>query len=142
MPSNREVASLSPEISEARQILRLVPREHDESKQGWLLRAARFFGLTPAQAKKIEYGEVKDMRASRLDAMRAIRSELLMRAARRQEILDAITEKLAALGSDPGGGGADSDCERTAPAGRRGDRDRKGSVRAGKHAAAAGRAQR
>jgi len=133
MSRKRELLSLSPEISEARAIMRLVPREHDESKQGWLLRAARLFGLTPAQAKKIEYGEVKDMRASRLDAMRAIRGELLERAARRQEILDDLTQKLAALRSDSGSRDAAGDRNGTAPAGRPGDGDRKSSLRARKH---------
>lgn len=91
-------------VVEAKSILRFVPREPDEPKGLWLRKAGAFFGLTPSQAKKIEYEEVKDLRASRLDAMRARLTELQEGAAKRRETLDDIQARLADLRSHQGRG--------------------------------------
>lgn len=89
-------------VVEAKSIMRFVPRGTDEPKGHWLRRAGSVFGLTPSQAKKIEYEEVKDLRASRLDAMRARLNELQQGAVKRREILDAITARLDESRRDQG----------------------------------------
>lgn len=103
-------------VVEARSMFRVVPRLPDEPKGMWLVRAGRFFGLTPSQTKKIEYEEVKDMRASRLDAMRAKLNDLQERASKRGELSDGIKQQLR---SAQGGGDAGSDRGGTRPLGSR-----------------------
>jgi hypothetical protein len=89
-------------VVEAQTILRCVPRDPTEPKWHWIKRAGAFFGLTFSQAKKIEYREIKDMRASRLDAMRDRLVELRQSAANRQGATDAIKDRLADLRSAHG----------------------------------------
>jgi hypothetical protein len=89
-------------VVEAQTILRCVPRDPTEPKWHWIKRAGAFFGLTFSQAKKIEYREVKDLRASRLDAMRDKLNELQASAAKRQGATDAIKDRLADLRSAHG----------------------------------------
>lgn len=127
-------------VAEARAMFRIVPRGVDQSKADWLGFVARVFHLTFSQAKKIEYGEVDDMRASRLDAMRAKFSELQESATRRRETLDELAARLAEIranrsgtgSGDPagGGGGAGSD-------GQPGEGTRKGCAGKDRQAAAA-----
>jgi hypothetical protein len=104
-------------VIEARSILRMVPRGPDESKGAWLRKAAEMFGLTPSQAKKIEYDEVKDLRASRLDAMREIQQGLKEAASRRREMLDGLQARLTELRSNQGRGNTAGDCDGAASAG-------------------------
>ena len=87
-------------VVEARSMFRAIPRGPDEPKGTWLVRAGRLFGLTPSQTKKIEYNEVKDLRASRLDAMRAKLNELQEGAAKRRELLDGLSARRDALRGD------------------------------------------
>lgn len=124
-------------VAEAQSIMRAIPRDHDEPKGAWLRRAGHFFGLTPAQAKKIEYSEVKDLRASRLDAMRERLGELKERAAKREETLNAIHTRIAEARSDHGSRNPDGGRGGIAPAGGRGDGTSSGSVREDRPAAAA-----
>jgi hypothetical protein len=91
-------------VLEAKSMFRFVPRGADEPKGEWLRRAGQFFGLTPAQAKKIEYQEVKDLRASRLDNMRARLNEAKERAEKREELADGIRNRIAAARSAAGSG--------------------------------------
>ncbi len=84
-------------VAEAQSIMRTVPRFPDEPKLVWVKRVGALFGLTFSQAKKINYGEVKDMRASRLDAMRAKLEELEQGAVRRRGALDDIQARLTDL---------------------------------------------
>lgn len=96
-------------VAEARSAFRAIPRGVDQPKLEWLRRSvAPFFGLTFSQAKKIEYGEVKDMRASRLDAMREKLVQLQESAAKRRGTSDVIKERLAAIRSGQGGRDAGS----------------------------------
>ena len=112
-------------VAEARSIMRIaVPPLPFEGKMAWLARAAGVFSLTFSQAKKIEYGEVKDLRASRLDAMREKFDQRQERAAARRERNDATKQRLAdirsACGSrDPGShsGGTGATDERSLGAG-------------------------
>jgi len=108
-------------VAEARAMFRVVPRGVDQSKAAWLGFVARVFHLTFSQAKKIEYGEVDDMRASRLDAMRAKFSELQESATRRRETLDALAARLVEIRSGQGSGGFAGGRHVAAPAGGRGD---------------------
>lgn len=89
-------------VVEAKSIIFQVPRGPAEKMGEYIRRAGSFFGLTPAQSKKIVYGEVKDLRASRLDAMREKLNELQERARRRRERTDGIKQRLADLRSDHG----------------------------------------
>src|SRR4029077_16775786 len=90
-------------VAEARSIMReAVPPLPFEGNMAWLQRVAAFFGLTCSQAKKIEYREVKDLRSSRLDAMRDKLNELQASAAKRQGATDAIKDRLADLRSAHG----------------------------------------
>lgn len=91
-------------VVEAKSMFRVVPRTPDQQKGEWLRVVGSVFGLTYSQAKKIEYEEVDDMRASRLDAMRATFTELQERAKKRRETLDELTNQLAALRSSSGSG--------------------------------------
>ena len=106
-------------VVEARSMFRFVQREPDEPKGLWLRRAGRFFGLTPSQTKKIEYNEVKDLRASRLDAMRAKLNELQEGAQKRRETLDDIQTRLADLRSQEGRGTVHGHGGGISPAGQR-----------------------
>jgi 4-alpha-glucanotransferase len=81
-------------VVEAKSMFRVVPRGVDQQKGEWLRAVARFFRLTYSQAKKIEYEEVQDMRASRLDAMRATVAELQERADQRRGIANEIAAQL------------------------------------------------
>lgn len=103
-------------VVEAKSMFRFVPRGPDEPKGRWLEKAARVFGLTPSQAKKIEYEEVKDMRASRLDAMREKLNELQQGAAKRRELSNGITQRFAELRSDQGSRDVDRDRHGAGPA--------------------------
>lgn len=87
-------------VVEAKSILQEVPRRPDELKGDWLQRAGALFKLTRSQAKKIWYGEVKDISATRLDRMRDIRSQLQESAARRRETLNGIAIGIAAARND------------------------------------------
>src|SRR5262245_40253123 len=74
-------------VAEAHSLLRRgAPPLPEEKKGKWIERAAAVFGLTFSQAKKIVYGEVKDLRASRLDAMRDKLNQLKESANKRQGI--------------------------------------------------------
>ncbi|GEP59494.1 hypothetical protein RSO01_66600 [Reyranella soli] len=87
-------------VAEAKAAFRAIPRGVDQPKLEWLRnRVAPFFGLTFSQAKKIEYDEVKDLRASRLDHIRDKVSQLQESAAKRRGEADAIKERLACLRS-------------------------------------------
>lgn len=90
-------------VVEAKSILFQIPRGSAEKMGEYIRRAGGFFGLTPSQAKKIVYEEVKDLRASRLDAMRARLEQLQEGAAKRREQSDGIKQRLAGLRSDHGG---------------------------------------
>src|SRR5262245_31891020 len=91
-------------VAEAKAAFRAIPRDVDQPKLEWLrTRVAPFFGLTFSQAKKIEYDEVKDLRASRLDHIREKVSQLQESAAKRRGGIDAIKERLAYLRSARGG---------------------------------------
>jgi hypothetical protein len=105
-------------VVEAKSMFRVVPRLPDEQKGEWLRKAARIFGLTPSQAKKIEYEEVKDLRASRLDAMRAKLNELEEGARARREKLDDIQTRLTDLRSQEGRGSIHGHGRGVSPAGR------------------------
>lgn len=107
-------------VVEAKSMFRVVPRTPDQQKGDWLRGVARVFGLTLSQAKKIEYQEVQDMRASRLDAMRATFTELQERAAKRGELLNALETQLAEIRSDRRSGDAGGSREGTQSAGGRG----------------------
>lgn len=93
-------------VVEAKSILKEVPRHPDEPKRDWIQRAGALFKLTRSQAKKIWYGEVKDISATRLDRMRDIREQLQESAARRRETLNDIAIGIATLRNDGRGGGA------------------------------------
>jgi hypothetical protein len=113
-------------VAEARLIMReAVPPLPFEGKMAWLKRVAGVLGLTFSQAKKIEYLELKDMRASRLDAMRDQLAEVRTSAAKRQGASDAIKDRLADLRSALGSREAGGDRGGARPAGG-------GSVGAGK----------
>jgi hypothetical protein len=113
-------------VAEARSIMReAVPPLPFEGKLAWLRRVAGVFGLTFSQAKKLEYREVKDLRASRLDAMRDKLKGLQASAAKRQGATDAIKDRLADLRSAHGSREAGGDRRGAGPAGG-------GSVGAGK----------
>ena len=97
-------------VAEAKSAFRWIPRGADQPKLNWLRESvAPFFGLTFSQAKKIEYQEVKDLRASRLDAMREKLNQLQERAAARRERNDAIKARLAYLRSAQGSGNTGGD---------------------------------
>jgi hypothetical protein len=101
-------------VVEARSIFReVVPPLPFEGKLAWITRVAGVFNLTFSQAKKIEYGEVKDLRASRLDAMRDKLSQRQERASARRERNDGIKERIAYLRSAEGGGDAGRDSRGT-----------------------------
>jgi hypothetical protein len=108
-------------VVEAKSMFRVVPRTPDQQKGDWLRGVARVFGLTQSQAKKIEYEEVKDLRASRLDAMRATFVEIQERAEKREELLNALTNKLANARSGHGSGDTRRSGEGTSSAGGRCD---------------------
>ncbi len=119
-------------VAEAKSIMRFIPRDVDESKAAWLRKVARIFTLTTSQAKKIEYEEVKDLRASRLDAMRAKLGELQEGDAKRRRLLHEL-DGLRRTGSNhPVSGG-----ERTIPLGERSDRAGEGGIRPDQEAPAA-----
>lgn len=111
-------------VVEARSMFRAVPRGPDEPKGLWLERAGRFFGLTRSQAKKIEYDEVKDMRASRLLDMREKLNQLQQGAIKRQELLNGLQILRSGNGSADLPGGRDG----VEPADRRGNRTDEGGV--------------
>lgn len=75
-----------------------VPLEisRGESKGVWLQRAGRFFGLSPAKAKRIYYGEVKSIDADTFQRMRSSLDELNRSAAMRQERLNDVESALGA----------------------------------------------
>lgn len=87
-------------VVEALSILFEVPRQPDEPKGRWIARAGGVFGLTFSQAKKIIYGEVKDLRATRLDAMRERLDELKESAVKRRERLNEIAIGIATARAD------------------------------------------
>ena len=118
-------------VVEAKSMFRVVPRGVDQQKGEWLRVVGRLFSLTYSQAKKIEYEEVQDMRASRLDAMRATFTELQERRARREELLNGLTEKLAAARSHHGSGDTRGDIQGASSTGGRGDRTSSGGMRSG-----------
>lgn len=90
-------------VAEAKSAFRLIPRGVDQPKLEWLRQSvAPFFGLTFSQAKKIEYGEVKDLRASRLDYIREKLKQGQERAVKRGERAHDIKERLAYLRSAQG----------------------------------------
>lgn len=92
-------------VAEAKSAFRAITRDPDQPKLEWLRESvAPFFGLTFSQAKKIEYGEVKDLRASRLDHIREKLKQAQQRAERRLETSNGIKERLACLRSTQGGG--------------------------------------
>jgi hypothetical protein len=102
VPQIRENLSLSQgktmnAVVEAKSILFAVPRSPTEKMGAYIRRTGAFFGLTFSQAKKIVYGEIKDMRASRLDAMRAKLDQLQEGAAKRRGMLNAIEQRRAEL---------------------------------------------
>jgi hypothetical protein len=97
-------------VAEAKSAFRWIPRGADQSKLNWLSESvAPFFGLTFSQAKKIEYGEVKDLRASRLDHIREKLRKGQERAGRREETTNGIKERLAYLRSAQGSGDRSGD---------------------------------
>jgi hypothetical protein len=127
-------------VAEARAIFRVVPRGVDQTKADWLRFVARLFSLTFSQAKKIEYLELKDMRASRLDAMRAKFAEMEESAAKRRETLNDLAARLAeirSIRSGQGSGDSDGGGDGAAPSGGRGDGAGEGSDGADRKAAAA-----
>lgn len=144
MPFSREFRSPSRgnavhAVVEAKEIIFAVPRSPTEKMGAYIRRAGALFGLTSSQAKKIVYGEVKDLRASWLDAMRAKLDELNESAAKRLGILNEIEERRAAIraGDRSGGvaeGGAGNDAR-----GQRGDGARAGRMGAHPEADAAAR---
>lgn len=125
-----------PAVVEARDLLCAVPREHAESKLGWLRKVAGFFGITPSQARKIYYGERKGIDADLLASMRNRVGQLQERAAARQERLHELRDRLAELRSDQGGGSADRGGGATAPSGGRSDGAGSSGLREGEPAAA------
>lgn len=126
MPFSREFRSPSQgksmqAVVEAKSIIFAVQRSPTEKMGAYIRRAGAFFGLTSSQAKKIVYGEVKDLRASRLDAMRAKLDELNESASKRREILNEIEERRAAIrAGDRSGGTAEGGAGNDA-CGQRGD---------------------
>ena len=87
-------------VLEARCALREIPRDPDEQKGAWLRKAGNFFGLTWSQTKKIEYGEVKDLRASTLLQMRERLTILRESAERQRGLKDELTVRINELRSN------------------------------------------
>jgi hypothetical protein len=124
-------------VVEAQSIIFRVPRRPLEKMGDYIRRAGSMFKLTPSQAKKIVYGEVKDLRASRLDYMRARIEELQQRAVKRGELLDDLEARTADLRSRDGVGNPQGSSRGAAPLGRRGDGEMaRGSRESGGNAAA------
>ena len=101
----RETFSLSKRkpmdaVLEARSTLREYPRDPHEYKGAWLRKAGGFFGLTWSQTKKIEYGEVKDLRASTLLHMRERLTVLRESAERYRGLKDELTIRTNELRSN------------------------------------------
>ena len=89
-----------PAVAEAGEFLRSFPRHADQSKPAWMRAAARFFGLTFSQAKKLYYGEVKTIDADVYLRMRARLDELQRAQIKRQEILNDAAILIASARND------------------------------------------
>lgn len=113
-------------IVEAQSILRAVLPFPFEKKYAWIKRAGTFFGLTFSQAKKLEYGELKDLRASRLDAMRIRYADLKETSAQRGKLHDELKLRVNELRATHGGREAGNHRDVSPPAIRRGAGDASG----------------
>lgn len=101
-------------VIEARSALREIPRGPDEQKGAWLRKAGGFFGLTWSQTKKIEYGEVKDLRASTLLHMRERLTILRESAERQRGLINELTIRTNELRAN--GRGREAGSHRELPA--------------------------
>lgn len=87
-----------PAVAEAREILAAFPFDPlKHSKGAWLRAAGAFFRLTPSQAKKIYYREIKGIDADRLEAMRERHADLKAQANANQARLNELVFLRAAL---------------------------------------------
>lgn len=108
MSRNRDFSSRSAGkmtgVAEAKSALCLVPRCHSDTRATWLSKAARVYGLTLSQARRLYYGEAKRIDSDRLDHIRTVRDQLQESAITRREILNDIAIGIASIRNDARGG--------------------------------------
>lgn len=83
--------------NEVRGFLRAVPRTHDDTRETFLQRAGRLFGLTPRRTRSIWYGEKVRIDHDEYVRMRARYDQLCRSAARRQELLNHVDDAVGAV---------------------------------------------
>lgn len=94
--ANQTVIQVST-ASEVRSFLRAVPRSHDDTRESFLHRVGRYFGLTPRRTKSIWYGEKVRIDHDEYLRMRARYDDLCRSAARRQELLNHVDGAVGAV---------------------------------------------